>query len=479
MENLKTFISYSWTSPEHESWVLNLATELREVGVDVILDKWDLKEGHDAIKFMEQMVANPEIKKVILICDHKYVEKTDGRSGGVGTEAQIISPAIYSKSDQDKFVAVTTEFGPDDKPYLPTYYKGRIYIDLSGDEVYAQNFEQLVRWIYGKPVHAKPALGKTPSFLLDGQAPGLANAALHRRAIDAIRNSKPYAKGAIDEYLDSCIGGLEAFRIAGGEPDFDDKVVKSIDDFLPHRSPLVELFVALAQYRDGPETRQQLHRFMERLLPFLDPPEGMNQWRETDFDNYAFIVHELFLYLVAILLRYECFESASHLMRQPFYVSNYRRRGSANIVGFTDIRRHLESLRHRNLRLKTNRSSLHADLLEKRSHASGVDLQHLMQADFVLFVRGALDVLRGSGEQWWPDVLLYSERSQGAFEIFARARSAEYFKNIVKLLDLKSKQDLAEMLKAISEGKLHSPKWNWFTLDTKSLLGFDQLAVSA
>ena len=37
----KLFVSYSWTSPDHEAWVLQLATELRESGVDVILDKWD------------------------------------------------------------------------------------------------------------------------------------------------------------------------------------------------------------------------------------------------------------------------------------------------------------------------------------------------------------------------------------------------------------------------------------------------------
>ena len=230
--NPKAFVSYSWTSPEHENWVLKFSTELREVGVDVKLDKWDLREGHDAIAFMEQMVTNPEITKVILVCDRKYAEKTDGRVGGVGTEAQIISPAIYVRADQNKFVAVTTEIGPDGKPFLPTYYKGRIYVDLSGDEVYGPNFEKLVRWIYDKPMDVKPALGKAPSFLTEDERPRLANAALHRRCLDAIRNAKPYAKGAVDEFLDSCIAGLEAFRIStNGENDFDVKVVRYIDDF--------------------------------------------------------------------------------------------------------------------------------------------------------------------------------------------------------------------------------------------------------
>mgnify|MGYP002397389912 CR=1 FL=1 len=99
-ENPKLFISYSWSSPEHEQWVLDLATELRDSGVDVILDKWDLREGHDAYAFMERMVSDPDIKKVILVCDHMYAEKADGRSGGVGTEAMIITPEIYGKQDQ-------------------------------------------------------------------------------------------------------------------------------------------------------------------------------------------------------------------------------------------------------------------------------------------------------------------------------------------------------------------------------------------
>ena len=41
----RLFISYSWSTPEHEQWVVTLAKELVESGVDVVLDKWDLKGG--------------------------------------------------------------------------------------------------------------------------------------------------------------------------------------------------------------------------------------------------------------------------------------------------------------------------------------------------------------------------------------------------------------------------------------------------
>jgi cobalamin-dependent methionine synthase I len=59
--------------------VIQLANQLTENGIDVTLDKWDLKEGHDAIAFMEKMVADPEIKKVIVILDRSYAEKADAR----------------------------------------------------------------------------------------------------------------------------------------------------------------------------------------------------------------------------------------------------------------------------------------------------------------------------------------------------------------------------------------------------------------
>ena len=73
----KIFISYSWTTPQHEDWVINLAERLVSDGVDVIIDKWNLKEGHDKYNFMETMVKSPDIQKVLIILDKKYSEKAD------------------------------------------------------------------------------------------------------------------------------------------------------------------------------------------------------------------------------------------------------------------------------------------------------------------------------------------------------------------------------------------------------------------
>jgi hypothetical protein len=108
----------------------------------------------------------------IVIFDRTYAEKADSRQGGVGTETQIISPEIYAKADQNKFVGVASEVGDDGKPFLPTFYKSRIYIDLSQSDIYAANFDQLLRWIYDKPTYPKPPLGRRPEFLNENAVKG-------------------------------------------------------------------------------------------------------------------------------------------------------------------------------------------------------------------------------------------------------------------------------------------------------------------
>lgn len=62
----KLFVSYSWSNPDHEVWVIDLANQLSSAGVHVVIDKWDLKEGQDAHAFMERMVSDQDIKRLFL-----------------------------------------------------------------------------------------------------------------------------------------------------------------------------------------------------------------------------------------------------------------------------------------------------------------------------------------------------------------------------------------------------------------------------
>ena len=160
--NPKIFISYSWTNSER---VLELAERLMVNGVEVIIDKWDLKEGQDKYAFMEQSVTDETVDKVLIICDKSYTEKANQRTGGVGDETAIISPEIYGRMRQEKFIPIVFEVDADGNPYLPAYIKSRIYINLSDDFNYESEFEKLLRNIYNKPLYRKPAIGTKPEWL--------------------------------------------------------------------------------------------------------------------------------------------------------------------------------------------------------------------------------------------------------------------------------------------------------------------------
>jgi hypothetical protein len=209
----KVFISYSWTNDAHVAWVVALAERLMGDGINVILDQWDLKEGQDLNPFMEQMVTDPSVTRVLAICDKLYAEKANGRRGGVGTETQIISREVYAKVNQEKFIPIVRERDESEQACLPVYFGSRFYIDFSDDEKYGEAYDRLVRNIYGRPERPKPPLGQPPAHLFMTDAPHVKPAGKLERLKDAVQRGKPHTQAILQEYLDVFRDSLEDFRI--------------------------------------------------------------------------------------------------------------------------------------------------------------------------------------------------------------------------------------------------------------------------
>ncbi len=442
--------------------------------MDVILDKWDLKEGHDAIVFMEKMVSDPAVGKVVMVCDETYARKSDGRSGGVGTESQIISKEVYDNTSQDKFVAVVTQKDDSGKPFVPTYYKSRIHIDLSEPDSYTQNFEQLLRWIFDKPLYLKPEIGKPPSFLANGPQISLGTTSQFKRTLDAVKNQRPFALGAIDEYFAVFTENLERFRITRGDQEFDDVLVTNIDQFISYRNEAIQIFTAIAQYTTDPDYLGRIHRFFENLIPYMSRPEAVSQSSDRDYDNFKFIAHELFLYALAVFVRHERFDAARALLEQQYYVPGNSDYGRNELVSFTVFRQYLQSLEDRNRRLEARRLSIRADLLKERTSGSGVEFRHLMQADFIAYLRAELHST-GYYDNWWPETLLYLGRFHGAFEVFARSVSLSYFGRVKRMLGIEKPEDLEALVASYKDGSRNVPSWQFERFDPVALIGYENL----
>lgn len=419
----KLFISYSWENRVIEQKVMEIASELRSnYRIDVILDKWDLKEGNDAIHFMESMVNYPEIKKVAIICDKTYAKKADARKGGVGTETAIITSEIYEKQDQNKFVAVILEKDEAGKPYLPIYYKNRIYIDLCEEDNYSQNFDKLIRWVHDKPALEKPEIGGDISFLDETiSTPVTKTDSSFRSCINAIKENKSFAIRAFIDYREKFIENLELFRMK--YPDSKDikKLLENIESIKPYRNEVIKLLIEIAKTEDAEKFVKEVHKFLEGVLQYTEPSEKMTAWNDQDFYNYTFIAYELFLYAIAIFIKYEKFTCADYLCSELYYFPciTYRQYPTCSFACFCD------------------RQAIYYINDEKSYKATEhfsfeISFEDIRQADFVLYMRSHI---KNNDGFWYPHTLSsIMTNSEKPFEIFARSISKSYFEKIKSLL---------------------------------------------
>lgn len=124
--NPKVFISYSWSSERFKDTVRSWADQLLADGIDVVLDQYDLRPGHDMFAFMERMVLDSSVTHVMIICDKEYSNKANSRNSGVGVESQIISSGLYEKVKQSKFIPIFFEFDKGGDPCIPAYLKSEL-----------------------------------------------------------------------------------------------------------------------------------------------------------------------------------------------------------------------------------------------------------------------------------------------------------------------------------------------------------------
>lgn len=158
----KVFISYAWTDEEYQQKVIELATKLRNDGIDVILDKWDLNIGADRFLFMEKSID--EADKVLILCNKRYKDKADNRDGGAGQETMIIAPEVYARNSPEKFIPIIMERSKSGKEYIPQYLKSLIFVDYTGKNIEMQ-YKRLVRTIYGVVNDIKPKIGEVPKYI--------------------------------------------------------------------------------------------------------------------------------------------------------------------------------------------------------------------------------------------------------------------------------------------------------------------------
>ena len=150
----RVFLSYSHDSKAHRAWVRLLAGRLRQGGVEVTLDQWDLPLGADVVRFMDQGIRDAD--RVLMVCTANYVAKAEERKGGAGYEGMIVTGHVARATDTIKFVPIVRDHASES--LVPGFLGQRLWLDFRDDGL----FEELLRELHGAPRYPKPPLGRNP-----------------------------------------------------------------------------------------------------------------------------------------------------------------------------------------------------------------------------------------------------------------------------------------------------------------------------
>lgn len=443
MENPKIFISYSWHPEKNKIWVQRLAERLMQDGVNVKLDVWDLKHGHDKYVFMEQMVKDPDIKKVLVICNEDYARKADDRTGGVGTESTIMSSDIYSLAEQTKFIPILVE-KKNGEPCLPTFLKSRMYIDMSSNDIYELGYDQLLRDIYEKPLLRKPALGKMPSYLAADE-PVLLSTAYEQRMLKEKVAESTNLQTLIARYCDKLIESLDQFKVTfrgGKTSDLVEMIEKSIASMQVVNNDFMTFVDTVASNTEC--TGKQFVDFFEKLLQYYEDKDielasSTDSWHLCN-DNYRFFNYELFLSFTAIMLKHERFDIIKEVIDTDYCILSNRLGRQIKALNFAEFQKHNYTLDYYKGNNGYSPSSQVANLMR---NYGGDKFNTWVEVDILLYYLSLIYGKPGDRmSMWYPTLSIYNR----AFEILPKIASMRYFEKAKVMFDVGDKDSFKTLL---------------------------------
>lgn len=479
MDNLikpKVFISYSWSNKEYEKRIMEIVDALRDAGIDTVFDKYNLKEGADLNVFMEKIVNDASITKVLIFCDKQYTEKADNRKGGAGTETLIISPKVYNDTDpageNKKFIPIVMEKDTETgEPYIPIYMTGRKYFDFTKPN-FPDEFEKLVRFLYGQSEYREPALGQVPSYVTDFKRPYFGTTTRKELAINALKEEKLSVLRYCEDFFSKVYETLDGFIIDTDKEKVDevDEVVwNHVNDLLPLSRDCIDVLETMITCNKNESTVNCIHNFLEKLLTYREKAKG-NRRVDYQSDHFHFFVYYLYMNLVKFLITKNNFELLKHFLHNYYIRNKYI---NSKLQNFSTFYPNTRAFEVRKSKLQLNRRSLLADLLKQGCKDDEIEMDNIMQADLLLKMYACKEE-KNERIFWYPVSLVYAEMREQPFELFVRAESKEFFNNTLGVLGF-NRENLENIKKQLSELSRYSYHLGW--IEPLQLSNIDNLAT--
>jgi hypothetical protein len=401
----------------------------------------------------------------LVICDRIYAEKADARKAGVGTESQIISQEVYQKVEQSKFIPIVCEFTDDSNPFLPTFLKSRIWIDFSSPEKVNDNWEQLIRLLFGKPLHQKPKLGQPPAYITNETAPP-SNPAITK--FNALRQALMQDKKGLSiyrkEFLAACISYADSLRVRE-KPNVDSigkKILEDCNKLKDVRNHIIDWVLLESDVSKSKDFCEALLNLLESLNELKSRPQEITTWNSSWFEAHSVFVYETFLYIIAALLKTNSYEVLHEVFTTHYLHPITERYSNQNTFDtFSCFYGYSETLQSVFAQKNQSLISPTGELIKNQADRNDLPFSSIIEAELLTLLMAFLNT---NVRYWYPQTYHYT-RYNNDFPFFIRATQHKYYLNLATITGIASVEELRA---AVKEGftRFKTDSWQYFHSDS-------------
>lgn len=322
---------------------------------------------------------------------------------------------------------------------------------MSSDECYELGYNQLLRDIYDKPLHQKPALGSMPAFLESDQ-PTLLSTAKEQRYLKAINEETSSLKAWMVRYFDKLIASLDQFKISfnGGQYNtLIDLVEKSIDSMQVVNNDFIKFLETVAANTEC--TGEQFVDFFEKLLQYYEDNDiklatSTDPWYLAN-DNYRFFNYEMFLSFVSVMMKHERFDVIHDVVSTDFCILSNRFGRQVKPLTYIEFQKYNYTLdRFKKDLTNSNLISEAASLF--RSKVDGKLFEAMVEVDILLYYLSLVyDKSNDVHNIWYPELSIYN----ASFTVLPKLASYRYFEKAKVLFDVEDKDSFINLIKGVND----------------------------
>lgn len=257
-------------------------------------------------------------------------------------------------------------------------------------------------------------------------------------AVDAIEKGQPnkiiVLRRGLDQMLHNIIALEPPKHSDGGTADDLIEAINKTQELVAEFSKIAEVIAIMNDAGAARSVYQWFGKIFER---YNRPPEHSGRYSEADQDYYKFVGHELFVTLIAFLLREKRWDVLGDILEEsiPLAYAPYKQGPKNEYWEYASEHIHLLIEKGR----ENRRLSLHADILHDRHTEGGLSavlpFDDFSAADYFLFLYGELP---GETDQhprlvWRPWSVLWMKHAPMFIRDAEKVATAERLAKIFKL----------------------------------------------